>query len=291
MVETGENQEQSQTPSILTEVVYKYPGIAKFPMFDREGVLHGFAWGKGIPSSAFRLAKSEAEKDVITAYIRNFLARVGMEGLDRSYTIEAIGEDICDITEDLDEVFAKEDNAKYIPYQAAFTTRQGIPILGKPGDCLFSMVSAKTRSGKPIVGLVHTGRWQLTQQFSRSAIEHLVRVYGASREDIKICITPGLGKEHHTLHPGELTEQMYGNEIDAWGKNLRLDPSSQLYHFDGISYLVQQYLYAGVLAENIQGYEVDTFSAALAGESFSHRATVMTKGERKDGRFLVAVSL
>jgi hypothetical protein len=297
-LERGENLEAevAKSPRILHEVVYQSPNVAVFPSL--QGVVkHGFSWGKDTRNMAYGWNPSTEPVKGVHGRITSFLADLNMNTPDNAYTTEARykGEppSIFDITSEIAEAAKPDSRGQFKGTDFLVTQLSDIPLVGKPGDCIFSVVQASDGKGEPVLGLLHTGRSELTHDFATTAVNHLRRVYDTDPASIRIGIAPGLGKKNHILEKDGIAERLEGTRLEetGWVPHTVYDSETDSYHLDTLGYLIAQLTDAGVLPENIEAYAIDTYEAAQKGETFSHRFATSTSQQWLNGRFMIAAQL
>ena len=279
-------------PRILQEAEYQQPGIAVFPSL-RGVINHGFTWGQGIENMAYGWKGMDTEK-MILERINAFLTQLGMATTDQGYTVEGGWKNnILDVTEETIKNAKYNKKGQFEEIDCFYTQLPGVPLIGKPGDCIFSVIHATDHSGSPVAGLLHTGRSELTVGLATTAIEHLITTYGADPTSIRVGIGPGLGKKHHTLARDGAAEWLGGTLLErtGWARHSSYDPTTDRYHLHSLSFLIEQLTAGGVLPEHIEAYDIDTYEAAERGEAISHRYAKNTSQYRKNGRNIMAVQL
>jgi copper oxidase (laccase) domain-containing protein len=158
-----------------------------------------------------------------------------------------------------------------------------------------------------VVGIIHSSGISTNAGMPRYAIRHLVDSLGVDPSSIRIGLTPGVSSDNFFLteednavsidEEGKINDQwaLRKNIVDRnWKHHIEkrnmVQGPYQKRHVDITKATIMQFLEEGILPENIQAYDVDSYKAAEKGESYSNRYTSEHSGKRP-GRFILAVQL
>lgn len=267
----------------LTEIQYKFPGIAYFPIFQTFPLRAFFSWGKESDNMSVKTGEKES---LIQERHNVFFEKLGMPNFHSTILIDPNVFYSSDIA-DLDKDDLDGDAPTVIGANILFTKDPTITLAAHPGDCPCAVLYTNDADGKPLLGLIHMGRRQIDAQLPQKAITYL-KGLGIDPKTIIIGITPGILMKNYHIPVDEPLPH-----ADKWGKYITLENNEgkEIYRLDLQGYAVQQFVSSGVRPENIELYEVDTYEAAQQEESFSHRYATVMKDNQLDGRFLLASSL
>ena len=170
---------------------------------------------------------------------------------------------------------------------AIFTTIRHQTLTVKPADCTTVFVYVELTDFKTLIGIIHSGWRGVDADLPTIAIEYIKKKYQLDPTQIHLAMLPHISKDHRT----------YEN-IDAF-INLEkyasfMEKKGELYHFDEAGCALSQYQSAGVPGENIVVCDVDTYTEAQLGRTFSQKLNVDEKRLGKptvEGRFLAAIAI
>lgn len=263
----------------LSEIQYKLPGIAHFPLLSNASVQHGFSWGSQI-NMAY---KWDVDPESVTERIEIFLATLGMQPNTNALVIEAYADrEIFDATpESIPMLENRGTRGTFTAAHAVFTDMAGIPVTVKPGDCLATICYGVNYKG-PVVGIIHAGRREINAGLPYDALTHFLERYKVEQDSVLLGITPGLGKINHTLTRDQLST------LDTAFWQRYLDENGDTINVNSLGLLLEQFRKL-VKPEAIQAYDVDTYAEALKGKTFSHRYSSITG--QQNGRYLAAIQI
>lgn len=294
-----EQIETSETgPKIHREIKYlegQEEKVAVFESLQDLPIYHGFSWGKESANMSYKYA-GEEEGSTVKERIGAFLDSVGIRYENDGNTIgkfEGTHLQTQEITfEDLKTQPETEVEANFI-----YTKDPRILLSIKPADCDVSILYAKNKDGKDLVGIVHSSALSANAGLPRYAIDYLDEAEGVNPATIKIGITPGISKHHYSI--SQASDVIKNKTIDKvimernWKQHIALiNPSlgdEQLRAVDITGATAMQFIEAGVTPANIEVYDLDTYTSAESGESFSNRYSV--EAGKPQGRYMVAVKL
>lgn len=286
--DTAQPERAASHPTLLREVRYQMPNIACFPSFLGLPIRHGFTWGRGSMNMSYKW--HIGEPDVITRRVEGFLRALHMAPRCEAIVLEVDSADlIVDVTQLHGGPIASTDDGRLTGAQAVFTDLPGVPVTIKPGDCLATLVYGRSVTGSSVVGIIHTGRKELESHFAQRAVEHVTHVFRCHLRDLRIGILPGLGVDSHVIQARDM-DTVVGNR-ESWQDYTYSADRGSTFRLDAPRFLRDQYLRAGVLPHHIEAYDIDTFKAAQAGETFSHRYALATRQPERNGRLMVAIQL
>lgn len=265
----------------LKKIKYLYPNIAYFPQLQKY-VNHGFSWGKGAGNMQFSFGDPvEVRKNV-----QKFLEKLNMGDIKDSINmITEQGDRIVDIDEKLLKTLKRHRFGMGIRCDAFFTKLANITLTLKPGDCTTAIVYALCANKEEVIGLVHSGRLGAERKLPKKAIEHLVNNYHCSVKNIKLGILP-----HLSFRKRKFEHLDTFKDLKVWKGFIHKKGNFYLVSEEGLVF--KQYKEAGIEKENFFIYDIDTFTAAQRGETFSHKYhyEMGQKGrEVPVGRYIVAV--
>ncbi len=286
---------QAESPRILKEIEYwEQDKISMLPLLEKYPLKHGFTWGKMSENMSPVYAKEEGA-ETVEARIVNFLKSCNMEGkrINALGVFEGTHMQIMEVsqkdTEDIPETPVK---ANFI-----YTKDRKVILSIRPGDCNVSIIFAKDKEGRSIAGLIHSSAHSTNMGLPRYAIRHLIEDEGVEQSSIIVGITPGISKEHYSIsceadvlnNPNldkVTVERNWKGHISS--KDLSKGDSRPR-QVDILGATIMQFEEEGVLPQNIQVYEIDTYDAAEKGEGFSKRYS--DDSGKPQARIMVAVQL
>ncbi len=177
---------------IYDELNFLAPGVVVFPGLQNT-LIHGFAWGDGIPNYSYIKEPGypdESSIDAVKIRIQEFLEKMGSEYKRRVIFQSLVHEEeILDIDLEYLSTRPADTRGTYTEGGAFFTKEAGIPFTSTAGDCRYAIIHADSPGG-PLTGIVHGSRNQLDRRLPQRAINHLIYNYGISPESIRAGITP-----------------------------------------------------------------------------------------------------
>jgi copper oxidase (laccase) domain-containing protein len=306
--------------SVLTGIQY-LPGFegraASVPIIENlqgHPVNLAFSWGKDAPnmSSKYVDTANGETPEGNKQHVDTFLAEHGFSDFSHAIVIigkfegvqqqiEKVGSNYINVDPEAKKGEEKEVKANYVITQDDETV-----LLIRPADCPVVIIYAKDRDGKPLIVVDHCGREAINAGMPRQGAGHLKDKYGVDLSQATAAILPGMARKIYFI-----TDDIHrwGNSIVErnWGEqhiDAKVDDPSrdeelgiernedgiQKRHVNMTGATIMQLIEAGFDPKNIQAYDVDSFEAAMNGESFSHRL-INDYGGKRQGRFLVAVQL
>lgn len=271
----------------FSEVHYLKTGIGFFPSFNNFPIKHGFSWGTDSPNMAYKWHKGDP--NTITRFNNKFLNDLGMESLSHSVLMEAYANiDIVDVNNSFLSATKSTEKGRFTPTHIIFTTIPKIPIVLKTGDYTASLVYGITKEKQSLIGIIHSGRNELTAKIPQKGIEYMKNKYGCDPSTIQIGILPCLGVKNHFIKSEDISDR--AKDLDAWNQHMDKDNQGNVF-LDMQQSLLSQFVDAGILSNNIEIYKIDTYEAAIRGESFSHRFAVTNQLPERNGRFMISIQL
>jgi copper oxidase (laccase) domain-containing protein len=262
-----------QASEILTD-----GNIGVFDILKDTPLLHGFSWIK--PSNMSYTKETDYPHpdaiDRVRERLSNFLDSLSMQALDKA--VVGVGYPGCTDIVDIDQkvlntVTPTENRGRFIEAGAFFTTTH-TPIYAIAGDCTWSFLYAKSAEGDSIAGLIHSGRLETNLKYPQTVIEHLQKVYGTDLKTVRIGIIPSLEPQHHTIRSEDI--HRFLPDLSDWQPYIAYSPRDNVYHLDVRSYVADQFIMAGVPADNIEVATAGTYESAEVNRGFSHRrATIL----------------
>lgn len=239
-----------------------------------------YAWEPGFPE--------EAARERVWQRIVHFLNTLGMDGKKAIHAYAVPGNaTIVDITNP-DELAAYYDCGRITAEgNAFFTTEPGLPLYSTAADCTQTIFYCERQGQTPVVGLIHAGRAEADKKMPLAAIKHAIERYGLDPAKIKLGITPSLEPAHHEIQAKDFSACV--TDPDGWKPYMVRPVADGPYYLDAASYVVHQFITAGVLPQNIEMYAVGTFESAGRGEGFSNRRSTQNGSPR--ALFGVAVQI
>jgi len=269
----------------LREVQYAAPGVGHFPLLSADGATsHGFTWGETSENMSYR--QHDGDPDIIVQRNRQFLGARGMNA-SRVVIIEGCTEpQLIDVNPTYLSITPSSERGYFAPVYALFTKLRKQPLAIKPGDCSSVLLSGKTGDGEPLVGIIHATRGELSARLPIAAMQHIEKTYGCDPARTNIGLLPSISAENHAIWAEYIDDHI--DDFEEWDGYLKYDEEGTAY-LDAPGLGIKQFVEAGVRPENIELYDVDTYTAARKGEAFSHRYTTHT-GQRP-GRFMTAIQI
>ena len=245
-------------------------GYGYFPNLDKiPNLLHGFKWGN--PENIFYTREPGYPDNQAIIKVKErvviFLSELKMSNPPQTVIFAALPEldNICYLDQDsISKQQTLQDRGFYLESGAVFTTIKGLSIYAGLGDCSFTMFYSEGTT--PLIGLIHAGRAELTKQSPKKTILEVINKYNLNLKEIKLGILPYLGQEHHTVTSERFNQLPTGRDWEQFSKR-----NNEVIHLDMGAYLLDQYDQVGIPKQNIEIYNVDTYTSAAQGLCFSHR--------------------
>ena len=191
------------------------------------------------------------------------------------------GDKILDLDESKISNKEAPSEGRFVSCDAMFSRLRTAVLIVKPADCVVSLLVAASNRGT-VIGLIHTGFRGVDLDLPSKAIRHLTSVYGVNPADITIGITPHISAESYYIR--SLAELRDPTKWQGF-----IEEKEGLYYLNTRGLLLQQYNCAGVSKDNIEVYDIDTYSAAKGNESYSERFWRLHQVSQ-NGRFVVAIA-
>lgn len=260
------------------EVRYLADGIGYFPEMPKN-IIHGFSWGKRFGNMSFQVGN----QDRVLTDMGEYLSVLELGRLADTVNIAAEHSDrIITVDQTLIDRLALNDFGKEVVCDAIFTRLTNVTLLLKPGDCVGLLIYVESATGS-VFGIVHAGWRGIDLGLPRKVISYLISEYGVDVRSIRIGVTPYL------MASGMVWQNIDGLTNPAnWGSGLAKDESG--YRLNMGKAVMDQLLGVGLDDNQIEVYRVDTFQAALSGDSFSHMAS-KSNPNIGEGRFVLGVRM
>ncbi|BCX14230.1 MAG: hypothetical protein KatS3mg085_762 [Candidatus Dojkabacteria bacterium] len=136
-------------------------------------------------------------------------------------------------------------------------------ILVKPADCAISIIYAKNKKDE-FVTVMHAGRAGIDLELPKKTIRFLTEKLNVQHESIRIGISPMISKEHYFIMQKDLN---LIKEINKW-KNFVKFKNEKIF-LDLKGYLLNQFYDCGIDEYQIYDSNLDTFTNAQIGKTFS----------------------
>lgn len=251
-------------------------GIGYFPGLDAAGLLHGFAWKTG-ENYAMKYEPGYPRMEAkyrVAQRLGSFLGRLGMEPLGEAVLANAVAGEmhINDIgTGLLTEQFRDSDRGWTLEGGAFFTRLPLVPFYALSSDCSWSFLYGMDGEGARVAGLVHAGRYEAERGMARQAVEHLIRYYGSDPSGLHAAVMPSLEPSRHSIRSHDIGHVIADREV--WRHCSTVDSQGRLL-LDQRGLIVDQFINAGVPADQIEVAMPGSYALAAAGHGFSHRYTL-----------------
>lgn len=159
------------------------------------------------------------------------------------------------------------DQTNIVESEGLFTFSDFL-LMTKPGDCFFMLVIAKTRLGR-CIGMVHAGRKQILRGVSLSWIQPLLNIC-EQPSDIKVVITPGLQRAHHTIK-ADYADEEFGSvhDLERFFGSYAYQIDNGGIAIDSEAYLADSLKAAGIT--NVLTTGIDTYEQQAKGCGYSSR--------------------
>lgn len=280
----------------LREIQYKKgfeDRVATIPIIEEETPINlAFTWGKNSQNMSPKYLQEGETAEGNAKRIVDFLASQGMpKPPNVIHTTAKFDGEFHQIEEiGLENINPQATEPLNMEANFVFTRDPRITLIIRPADCPVSVIYAKDRSGKNILGICHSSGLSTNGGVQRMSIEHLIEDQNVDPSTIRVGILPGVSQNNFSLVEKPRVAPIFeGN----WGDHITpKDPyqgRDQKRYVDILGATIMQFEKAGVNPANIQAYETDTYEAAQRGESFSDQYYQATG--RRLGRFIVAAQL
>lgn len=261
--------------------MFKKENTAIFPLLSTLPIVHGFSWGEGAPN----MSEAYSDPNLIEMRVSGFLRTLGVNP---SCVVVKINPNknplkdpnIMEITKGLLKRKLTDAGEIEVYANSIFTKLSDTVLTVKPADCAICILYFETKIKEKFVGLIHCSAKETDRRLPKKTIEHFKRNYLVNPTAIKIGITPAISKEYFYVNPGEINEENWKGFMQK---------KNDLIFLDIIGNVRYQLENSGIPTKNIQYFDVDTFSSALVGKTFSHR--LARDLNLPDGRYIVAVGL
>lgn len=223
-------------------------------------------------------------EEEVNSNILEFLEPLGIIDLSTLVTmVPEHGDTIIEVDEDVLQKTEQTNRGYLISCDAFITQLTDIPLVVKPADCTISIVHGTSQDGKSLLALIHAGRKGLSLELPRKVVKKLIQDYSVQPESIRIAVPPFITGKNHFVSTFEeiVNPEIWAGFIEKRDDTYYLDTGSLLHH---------QLTFAGVNEENVEMSSIDTFDAAIHGETFSHRYYLMNVGVTS-GRMIVMAQL
>jgi copper oxidase (laccase) domain-containing protein len=256
--------------SFLKKVEYTAKGVGHMLLL-LPHIKHGFSWE--MPNMSF----GHGEAAAVEQSEGEFLKRAGLNG-DQNIVVMAPEHGVRIV-----EVSQSDEKRRTLECDCLVTTEMGLTLAAKPGDCIVAILTTKKFiKGRPLA-LVHAGRKGLDQNILEKVVSYLKTKHRTEASDLLVGVAPCITLKNYCIK--DLAELQHP---EVWKGFIH--ERENLYYLDLVGLFRHQLVSAGVQANAIAQYDVDTFEAAQKGECFSHRCSQVYP-EIKNGRFIVAAEL
>jgi copper oxidase (laccase) domain-containing protein len=160
-----------------------------------------------------------------------------------------------------------DDQTNIVECEGLFTFTDYL-LMAKPGDCFFMLVMANTKRGR-CIGMVHAGRKQILRGVSLSWVQPLLNIC-EQPSDIRVVITPGLQRAHHTIK-ADYTSEEFGtvHDLQRFFGNYSYPVENGGIAIDSEAYLADALKTAGIT--NVLTTGIDTYEQQAKGSGCSSR--------------------
>lgn len=255
--------------------------IATLPLFKKLPVIHGFSWGEEAPN----MSEAYSDPNIIEIRVSSFLQALGINPTSIVVRINPNQNpfndpDTMEITKELLKRKLTDAGEIEVASNAIFTKLTDLVLTVKPADCAICILYFENKLKEKFVGLIHCSAKETDKLLPKETIEYLKANYMVEPNAIKVGITPAISKEYFYVGPNEIQEVNWKNFMEK---------RNGLLFLDIVGNVIFQLGKAGILSENIQYFDIDTFASALVGKTFSHRMARDLK--LPNGRYIVAAGL
>jgi len=280
--------EGPKTSLLRGEMQYQGKGLGYFPTLQNK-VKHVITWGPG-----FRNMSEEygLDREFAAQRTQEVMTQVGMATLHNTMRIFPgipAQQEILEVSQNILAQERRKGTDARTRSNFIYTTDPSIALSVKPADCAVSIIHAILPNGKPLLGLLHSGRKQVDELLPTQVITHL-KSLGCKMENITIGIAPSA--QNYFMTNDTLTNL---TNLNLWREEgfLKENPDNGVTYLNISGFLLKQFSVSGISPENIEIYSIDTQKAATqtVPESFSHSESFYRKDPALDGRFLVAAQL
>jgi copper oxidase (laccase) domain-containing protein len=282
----------------LTNVSYverfedKVGFFPKLENLENRPVLARFSYGKDAPNmSAVYFDSSKGESELTgERNVRDFLDSQGFINYPDVIQVQGKFEGTELQIEEVSKDTLK-DKQKVVG-NVIFTRDPNITLIIKPADCPVAVIYAKDSNGNDLVAIDHSGADAINAGLTRQGLWYLQDELGVDLSTVQIAVTPGVSQKNYFI-TNEPERRGNGIIERNWGEHITAkisDDSSEKRYVDILSAFEMQALQAGVKAENIQAFRVDTYEDASKGIAFSRRYSSEHNNQHMGGQ-VVAIKL
>ncbi len=260
--------------------MYKQDNIGIFPSFLKLPVRHGFSWGEDAPNMSDKIGDPNITEERVEDFFRalNIPAEYLIVGINPSKN-QYKDPNMLEINKSILDREFSESGEIQVGANFIFTSLSDVVLTVKPGDCAICVLYFESETEK-YVGLIHCSAEQTDNKLPLEAINYLIRKYSIKPENIKVGITPAISKDSYFVKEGKF-------DLDNW--HGFMEKKGDKIYLDILGNILNQLSESKVPNENVEYYNIDTFSAAMQGQTFSHSLSSLT--DLPEGRYLVAINL
>lgn len=287
----------------FTEIQFvprKEESVGYFPNLedlDENSVLARYSYGFNAPNmSAVFFDPSfnkEEGKRIGEENTSNFLTQEGFTGK----VIQVLGKFEGEEAQ-IEEVDKDTEKVKAVG-NVIFTRDPEVTLIIKPADCPTGVLYCKDKEGRDVVAIIHGGAEAINSGLARQGLMALQIELGVDLSTAKLAIFPGVSKDNYYLSrqwktsDGQIKKRESGIYPINWGDYIspaQTDNPEEKRYVDILSAFEMQVIQAGMKAENVEAFRVDTYVDASRGRAKSRRFSNEHNGENPGGN-LVAVQL
>ncbi|GIW58737.1 MAG: hypothetical protein KatS3mg086_022 [Candidatus Dojkabacteria bacterium] len=234
---------------------------------------HGISWNA--PNMSYKFESTE----IVKKNIENFLMLNKVDSDKNKLHL------LCEHKDNIIFVDKREtvDKNSFFNSDCLITNSSQNLIFVKPADCAISIIYAKNKKDE-FVTIMHAGRSGIDLELPKKTIKFLIEKLKVTHESIKIGISPMISKEHYFILQ---KDSNLIRDINEW-KNFINFKNKKIF-LDLKGYLLKQFYDCGIKEFQIHDSNLDTFTNAKLGKTFSHRFSKMYN--EKDGRMLIFAGL
>lgn len=243
---------QSDVP-ILKEEVPLQGDLGVFELLGGAPINHGFQWSvaNNLSYNQEPGAPSLVSKQAVRRKVVEFANQLGMQGEDTvlAHTVSR-NLNIVDIEDPNLLIDCGEQGFFTQEAGAVFTTRPRLPIYTLMQDCTQTIFYGERKGKTPVVGLIHSGRYEAEQRFPYQAIMHATKKYGLNPRNIKLGMSPSLEPKHHRIRINDLHRVV--SDLSVWLPYAIGSITEDVFYIDFRSFIAEQFIEAGVPASQIE---------------------------------------
>lgn len=240
------------TPRLKEQVSLRGP-MGVFEVFEGAPINQGFQWHNFQNMSYMKEPDYDSRKAIksVRQRVVDFTNELGMHGEDTVLAhIIPFDTTVVDI-DDFDLLIDNGEKGYFTPEAGAFfTTIPQLPLYTIMVDCTQTIMYAPQPNGRPVVGIIHSGRNETDELFPFNAITHAIQTYQLDPKQIKLGISPSLEPKHHKIRAEDIDEAV--NDLKIWAPYMIEALAEGLYYLDVRSFVADQFMAAGVPPENIE---------------------------------------